>query len=178
MPSLPKTHSLKLKLNFNDPEFLLFFFFFLFTATPVAYGSSWARSQNGAAAAGLLPQHICGYDLHYILNQCWILNPLSEARDRTHILTDTMSGSCLAEPQWKLLCSNAWVWPGHCLLFQQNPMQGTCAILFQIFPALVHSVYSTGNHFSHFNFVEKKIHLWGKLKCWSLPRSLFFNLPR
>ena len=37
------------------------------------------------------PSHI--YDLCCSLQQCWILNPLSEARDQTHILTDTMSGS-------------------------------------------------------------------------------------
>ena len=35
--------------------------------------------------------HIC--DLHCSLWQYWILNPLSEARDQTHILTDTLSGS-------------------------------------------------------------------------------------
>ena len=34
------------------------------------------------------PSHL--YDLCHSLQQCWILNPLSEARDPTHILTDTM----------------------------------------------------------------------------------------
>ena len=33
------------------------FFFFLFRAAHVAYGSSQARSQNGAAAAGLYLSH-------------------------------------------------------------------------------------------------------------------------
>ena len=33
------------------------------------------------------PSHI--YDLHHSSRQCWILNPLSEARDQTHILMDT-----------------------------------------------------------------------------------------
>ena len=32
-------------------------FFFFFTAPPVAYGSSWARTQIGAAAAGLRHRH-------------------------------------------------------------------------------------------------------------------------
>ena len=32
-------------------------------------------------------QAICG--LHHSSRQCWILNPLSEARDRTHLLMDT-----------------------------------------------------------------------------------------
>ena len=43
------------------------------------------------ATATLDPSHIC--DLHCSLWQCLILNPLSKARDPTHILTDTMSGS-------------------------------------------------------------------------------------
>ena len=30
---------------------------------------------------------ICG--LHHSSWQCWILNPLTEARDQTHVLTDT-----------------------------------------------------------------------------------------
>ena len=37
------------------------------------------------------PRYIC--DLCHSLQQCQILNPLSKARDRTHILRDTMSGS-------------------------------------------------------------------------------------
>ena len=60
---------------------------FLFVAAPTAYGSSQARGHMGAAAAGrcLTPQQhgdpssIC--DLHCSLQQHWILNPLSEARD-------------------------------------------------------------------------------------------------
>ena len=31
--------------------------------------------------------HIC--KLHHSSQQCWILNPLSMARDQTHILVDT-----------------------------------------------------------------------------------------
>ena len=55
------------------------FFFFL------------ARSQIRAAAATATatqdPSHI--FDLHHSLQQCQIPNPLSEARDWTHILMDT-----------------------------------------------------------------------------------------
>ena len=43
------------------------------------------------ATATLDPRHIC--DLRQSLRQCWILNPLKEARDQTHILTETTSGS-------------------------------------------------------------------------------------
>ena len=32
------------------------------------------------------PRHI--FDLHHTSQQCWILNPLSEARDQTHGLMD------------------------------------------------------------------------------------------
>ena len=41
-------------------------FFFLFTATPTAYGSSWARDQIRATAVGLHHNHSNsgGYELH------------------------------------------------------------------------------------------------------------------
>ena len=47
------------------------------------------------------PSHIC--DLCCSLRQRWILNPLSEARDQTGILMETMSGPSAPEPQWELL---------------------------------------------------------------------------
>ena len=74
--------------------FLLFtylffmFYFLLFRAAPEAYGSSQARGLIGATAAGLCqatetwdPSHVC--NLHDSSRQFRILNPLSEARDRT-----------------------------------------------------------------------------------------------
>ena len=70
-----------------------FFFFHLFRATPAAHGSSQARDQIRAVAAGLHHSHsntrseLC--DLHHSSWQCWVLNLLSEARDWTHILMDT-----------------------------------------------------------------------------------------
>ena len=39
------------------------------------------------ATATLDLRHVC--DLHHSLGKFWILNPLSEARDQTHILMDT-----------------------------------------------------------------------------------------
>ena len=78
--------------------FLLIHFFFLFAAALTAYGGSWARSQTdlqlkayAIATAPPDPSHIC--DVPQSLRQHQILNPLSEARDQTHILTDTTSGS-------------------------------------------------------------------------------------
>ena len=66
---------------------LIFFFFFgLFRATLVAYGSSQARGEIGAAAARLHHSHsnadpssVC--DLHPSSHQRWILNPRGEAKD-------------------------------------------------------------------------------------------------
>ena len=55
-------------------------------ATPVSYGSSQARVQIGAEAVGLPtatatwdPNYHC--ELCHSLQQCWILNPVSEDRD-------------------------------------------------------------------------------------------------
>ena len=58
--------------------FIFYFYFLLSRATLVAYGNSQARSQIGTVATGL----------HHSSQQCQILNPLSEARDRTHVLMD------------------------------------------------------------------------------------------
>ena len=58
-------------------------------AAPVAYGNSQASSQIGATAvaydtAMAIPDPSHSWDLHHSLQQCQILNPLSQARDRTH----------------------------------------------------------------------------------------------
>ena len=42
---------------------------------------------TATASATQDPSHVC--DLHHSSQQCRILNPLSEARDGTHILMDT-----------------------------------------------------------------------------------------
>ena len=67
-------------------------------ASPATNGSFWARGGIGAvseayaaAMATLNPSHVC--KLCRTLWQCQILNPMSEARDGTHILTETTSGS-------------------------------------------------------------------------------------
>ena len=71
-----------------------YLFVCLFRAPSVAYGSSQARGQNRAAAASLHHSHsnIRFEPLlqsHHSSCQRWILKPLSEARDQTHILMDT-----------------------------------------------------------------------------------------
>ena len=67
---------------------------FFFRAAPVACRSFQARGQIGGAAASLHHGYsntgsklIC--DLHFSVGQCHVLNPLSEARDQTHILMGT-----------------------------------------------------------------------------------------
>ena len=55
------------------------FLFSLFRATPGAYGGSQARGLNWSYSCQPEPQP----------QQCCILNPLNEARDRTHILMGT-----------------------------------------------------------------------------------------
>ena len=79
---LVQLHATKIDLcnNFNS-HFLLFFFF---RASPVAYGSSQARSPMGATAAGLHHSHSkrdpsCVRDLQLTSHR--ILNHWSEARD-------------------------------------------------------------------------------------------------
>ena len=76
-----------LDTNLNWANF--FFVFCLLRATPVAYGASQARRRVEAVAmttATWYLSHVC--NLHHSSWQCWILNPLSEARDRTRVLTD------------------------------------------------------------------------------------------
>ena len=75
------------KLHGKDLEgFFCCFVLFLFTATSVARGRSWAGSQIGAAAtayttATATPDLSHIYGLCHSLQQRYILNPLSEARD-------------------------------------------------------------------------------------------------
>ena len=61
-------------------SYLSLVYWFIFMASPTAYGRSQVRGQMGAAAAGHSHSH--------------------RARDRTHILTDTVSGSSPTEPRW------------------------------------------------------------------------------
>ena len=79
--------------------FPFFFFFFcllsfvFFRSPPTALGSSQARGPSElqlpaytTATATLDLSSVC--DLHHSLQQHWILNPQSEARDLTHILIE------------------------------------------------------------------------------------------
>ena len=71
--------------------FFLSLFFLLFRAAPTGYGGSQARGQIGATATAQATATVTP-DLSLVCNlycsswQRWILNPLSEARHRTHNL--------------------------------------------------------------------------------------------
>ena len=69
---------------------MLTFVFGLFRAAPMGYGSSQARDRKRATAAGLHDSHsnvdlTRGCDLRPSSQQCWILNPLSEAQDHSFV---------------------------------------------------------------------------------------------
>ena len=59
---------------------------------PVAYGSSQTWGQIGATAACATATAMLDLHLQLALELTAMLDPLSEARDRTHILIDTGSG--------------------------------------------------------------------------------------
>ena len=69
---------------------IIYFDFCLFRTTPLAYGGSQARGQIGGAAAGLHHSHSNARSEphlwpHHRSQQHWLLNPLSRARDQTHV---------------------------------------------------------------------------------------------
>ena len=79
-------------------------------ATGAAYGGCQARGQIRATAAGLRHStwdlsRVC--DLYHSSWQCQMLNPLSKARDCTHILMDT---------SWVHYCCAMMGTPGICFL--------------------------------------------------------------
>jgi len=82
----------------KDLGFVVFVVVLLFRVADVPCGSSQARGQIRATAYATAtamqePSHIC--DLHHSSQQCQILNPLNEARNGAHILTD---------PSWVPYC--------------------------------------------------------------------------
>jgi len=91
-------HSFHFILFYFILFYFILFYFIIFTATPVAYGSSQTRvrieaTAEGYATATATPHPNHTFDLCHSLQQCRILNPLSKARNRTRILTKTVSGS-------------------------------------------------------------------------------------
>ena len=79
----------------ESPPLLLLFFFFVFLGLHPWHmkvprlGVEWELQSPAytTATATWDPSRVC--DLHHILWQWWIINPLSEVRDQTCILMDT-----------------------------------------------------------------------------------------
>ena len=62
-------------------------FFCLLGATPMAYGGvELELLPLDYTTATAIPDQSHIYDLYHSPRQCWILNPLNEARDWTHVL--------------------------------------------------------------------------------------------
>ena len=80
MGGKPSAKFLEDSWRHREAQFFVCLFVF-FRAALVANGSSQARGQIGAVAAGLRHSHSQVGDLHCSSGQQWILNPLSEARD-------------------------------------------------------------------------------------------------
>ena len=86
----------------NNYYVCVYTYFCLFRAAPAAYGGSQAKGVIGAGAATLntataMPHltHVC--NLYHSSQQCWILNPLSEARDCTcNLMVPSRSCFCCA----------------------------------------------------------------------------------
>ena len=88
---------------------VILFFFFSFHGFTCYTWKFLGWGGIRAAAIGLYHSHSSVIQVTFVTNalycslwQCRILNPLSEARDQTYILTDTMSDSQPTEPQWVL----------------------------------------------------------------------------
>ena len=88
-----KGENMKWKNVFCLYKSFFVFCFSLFRVKSVAYGRSQAKGHSGTAAASLCHSHCMPdpsrvYDLHCRSQLYQILNPLSGARDWTHILMD------------------------------------------------------------------------------------------
>ena len=97
LPALRRAHPGQVwapeSLVFCSHKFFVFCLFAFSGAAPAAYGGSQARGQielrppaYTTVIATPDPSHVC--DLHHSSRQCWILNPLIEARDLTCVLMD------------------------------------------------------------------------------------------
>ena len=70
-----------------NPTWCVIFFFFCLFVLPFLGLHPWHMEvlRLGIATATQDPSHVC--DLYHSSRQCWIINPLSEARDWTRNLT-------------------------------------------------------------------------------------------
>ena len=78
--------------NYLEKLFFLFFCFFVFLGPHLRHmevprlGVKWELQPLACARATATPDPSCVCDLHHSSRQCRILNPMSDARDRTRNL--------------------------------------------------------------------------------------------
>ena len=80
--------------TFKKKKFIFYFYFLLFRASPRHMevprpGVQWELQLTAYTTAAAMPDPSRVCDLHHSSRQCQILNPMSEARDQTHILMDS-----------------------------------------------------------------------------------------
>ena len=116
----------KLRCALTSTTFLahgsFFFFFLLFRDTPATYGVSQTKGLVGAtlpayATATAMQDRSRIHDLHYCSWQHQILNPLSEARDRTHNFMVPNLGSIWREKKKKSVSSQTPSWTSGSRIF-------------------------------------------------------------
>ena len=119
LPLMTKFKRLFLPHFLPHPTLFSFFFSFLFRASSVVYGSSQVRGWIGAAAATYTTATVTCITAH---GNTRSFNPLSEARDQTHVLIDpsrihyhwAKMGTpvyCFAGCRWDSLCPDHSVLP-------------------------------------------------------------------
>ena len=93
--ALEKAKKQKTKTNITSLFYLFFFWSFVFLGPHLWHmevprlGVESELQLPAYTTATAMPDPNCVCDLHHSSGQCRILNPLSEARDGTRILTDT-----------------------------------------------------------------------------------------
>ena len=90
-----------LRENLRNSNFFLFFVFLwphLWLMNILRPGMESELQLPAYATATAMPYPSCNCDIWCSLWQLLLLNPLKEARDRSHILTDTISDPSPTEP--------------------------------------------------------------------------------
>ena len=143
---------------------ILFYFFFLglhlqHTKVPrLGVISQLQLLAYTTATATPDPSHVC--DPHHSLWQCWILNPLSDARDWACIL---IRRATVRSPSYIFMCCHPYV------LFGEVTIQILCpsfqvAFLFQFWEFFTYSTYKFLVRYSFFFHLTSTTNNWPKFQ--------------